>query len=81
MISKHLREASIITERHKAKMPTEHARSLFKLAEALSKDPRESSESVALRKESALLLATRHPQVTLTDDEKIFDDLVFIWWR
>ncbi|KAI1114464.1 P-loop containing nucleoside triphosphate hydrolase protein [Nemania sp. NC0429] len=78
---KHLREASVITERHKEKMPVEHARSLFKLAQALSKEPRGSDESMRLYKESAHLLGTRYPEVKITGDEKTFDDLVFIWWR
>lgn len=35
---KHLREASVITERHKFWMPVEYARSLFKLSQALENE-------------------------------------------
>ncbi|KAI1420538.1 NB-ARC and TPR domain protein [Xylaria sp. FL1777] len=78
---KHLREASVITERHKAKMPVEHARSLFKLSEALARKPREREEAEKLHKESTRLLLSRSPSTNDTDCEKAFDDLVFIWWR
>ncbi|KAF2722639.1 NB-ARC and TPR domain protein [Polychaeton citri CBS 116435] len=78
---KHLREACIITERHRIKMPAEYARSLFKLSEALGRDPRQTIESAKRRDESQRILTTRIPQAGDIDDEKTFDDLVFIWWR
>ena len=62
-------------------MPAEHARSLFKLSEALAKGPGEREESARLREESTRLLLLRSPQATDTDSEKTYDDLVFIWWR
>ncbi|KAI1313744.1 NB-ARC and TPR domain protein [Xylaria venustula] len=77
---KHLREASIITERHKARMPAEHARSLYKLSKALARDSR-TEESAKLREESTRLLLSRSPLAKDSDCEKTFDDLVFIWWR
>ncbi|KID93398.1 NB-ARC and TPR domain protein, partial [Metarhizium majus ARSEF 297] len=78
---KHLREAAVITERHKVRMPVEHARSLFKLSEALAKEPREQERSAKLGEESRRLLLSRFPQAKNTDHEKTYDDLVFIWWR
>jgi len=62
-------------------MPVEHARSLFKLSEALANKPREKEESTRLREESKRLLLSRSPQAKDTDCEKTYDDLVFIWWR
>ena len=60
----------------------EHARSLFKLSQALAKEPREEGEeSTRLREESTRLLLSRSPQAKGIDDEKTYDDLVFIWWR
>ncbi|KAI9668929.1 MAG: hypothetical protein M1829_005241 [Trizodia sp. TS-e1964] len=78
---KHLREASFITERHKVRMPAEHARTLFKLSEALLKEMRGKDEAADLRKESMRLLLSRAPQAKHIDSEKTYDDLVFIWWR
>ncbi|KAH8729311.1 NB-ARC and TPR domain protein [Ilyonectria robusta] len=77
----HLREASVITERHKVWMPVEHARSLFKLSQALAKEPAGEEESARLREESTRLLRSRLPQAKDTDLEKTYDDTVFIWWR
>ncbi|KAH8807474.1 P-loop containing nucleoside triphosphate hydrolase protein [Xylogone sp. PMI_703] len=78
---KHLREASIITERHKVSMPVEHARSLFKLSQALEKGSAEKEESTRLKEESTHLLLLRSPQAKDLDYEKTYDDLIFIWWR
>lgn len=78
---KDLREASVITGRHRARMPVEYARSLLKLSEVLAQAPREKEESVKLCEESARLLLSRSPQATDVNCEKTFDDLVFIWWR
>ncbi|KAI0100214.1 NB-ARC and TPR domain protein [Nemania sp. FL0031] len=78
---KHLREASVITERHKVRMPVEHARSLFKLSEALLNESTTVQESMQLRKESTRLLAYRAPQAGDVISESTFDSLVFIWWR
>lgn len=78
---KHLREASCITERHMASMPVEHARSLFKLSEAVAKEPGGGEESGRLREDATRLLLSRSPEAKHTDLEKTYDDLVFIWWR
>ncbi|KGO64053.1 Tetratricopeptide-like helical [Penicillium italicum] len=76
---KHLREASVITERHKVRMPVERARSLFKLSEGLAKDPRGYEELRRLSEESTRLLLSRSPQAKATNLEKTYDDLIFIW--
>ncbi|KAJ3578368.1 hypothetical protein NPX13_g2192 [Xylaria arbuscula] len=78
---KHLREAAIITERHKVKMPVEHARSLFKLSEALAREPRGEQKARNLRAESKRLLLSRSSSVNEPESEAAFDHLVFIWWR
>ena len=62
-------------------MPIEHARSLFKLSEALGQEPRGVAESKRLHEESQRLLLSRVPQAGRPDKEKTFDDLIFIWWR
>ena len=62
-------------------MPVEHDRSLFKLSEALRHDSREVAESTRLREESQRLLLSRMPQAGEPDEEKTFNDLIFIWWR
>ncbi|KAI0802570.1 P-loop containing nucleoside triphosphate hydrolase protein [Xylaria sp. FL0064] len=77
----HLRDASVTTERHKEKMPVEHARPLSKLSKALARDSSRGEESARLREESTRLLLSRAPLATDFDDEKTFDDFVFIWWR
>ncbi|KAL9098012.1 MAG: hypothetical protein Q9163_006238 [Psora crenata] len=78
---KFLREASVITERHKMRMPVEHARSLFKLSQALTKGSGEREQLAKLRVESTRLLRSRFPQAKDIEREKTYDDLVFIWWR
>jgi hypothetical protein len=62
-------------------MPVEHARSLFKLSEALAKGSIETEVSAKLREESTRLLLSRSPQAREIDREETYDDLVFIWWR
>lgn len=62
-------------------MPVEHARSLFKLSQALAKEPGGEEESARFRGESTRLLPSRSPQAKDTDLEKTYDDMVFIWWR
>lgn len=62
-------------------MPVEHARSLFKLSEALAKEPSGEEESKRLREYSARLLFSRSSLEKSPNLEKTYDDLVFIWWR
>ena len=62
-------------------MPVEYARSLFKLSKALGQETREVVEAIRLREESQRLLLSRVPDAGRLDEEKTFDDLIFIWWR
>jgi hypothetical protein len=62
-------------------MPVEHARTLFKLSEALAQDPRGELKSISLRDESERLIVSRDSEMKDIGSEKYFDDLVFIWWR
>ncbi|KAI1122604.1 NB-ARC and TPR domain protein [Nemania abortiva] len=78
---KHLRDSMVVTERHKSKMVAEHARTLFKLAEALAQEPRGGQESSMLRDEADRLLLSRDPKCKETGVEKAYDDLVCILWR
>ncbi|KAI7288787.1 hypothetical protein KC343_g1092 [Hortaea werneckii] len=78
---KHLREASDITEQHKATHPVEHARSLYKLSQALEREGHSGTKAAKLSAESELLLRSRLSSAGEHGDEKKFDDLIFIWWR
>lgn len=72
-----------ITKLRKDSMPVEHARSLFKLSEALLDDSHNgsSSEAEALRGEAEVYLKKRKPEITACDTEEIYDNLIPIFWR
>ncbi len=71
----------VATERHKTKMVAEHARTLFKLSEALTQEPRGEPEASKLRDEAERLLLSRDPVANNPGLEKAYDDLVCILWR
>jgi hypothetical protein len=71
----------VVTERHKTVMVAEHARTLFKLSEALVQDSRGEPESSKLRDEAERHLLLRDPKVKNAGLEKTYDDLVCILWR
>ena len=62
-------------------MTAEHARCLFKLSEALYREPREKGEAEKLRHEAERLLLQRDPDAKNPGLEKIYDRLINIVWR
>jgi ElaB/YqjD/DUF883 family membrane-anchored ribosome-binding protein len=72
-----------ITKLRKSDSPVEHARSLFKLSEALLQDSFDDSEveAVALREEAEIMLRKTKPNITRLDTEEAYDNLVPIFWR
>ncbi|KAI0437937.1 hypothetical protein F4803DRAFT_536882 [Xylaria telfairii] len=80
---KHLRDSLEITKVHRADRPVEHARSLFKLSEALSQDNMDTShaEAITLRDEAENNLRRANPTGIRFDTESAYDDLVPIFWR
>lgn len=73
----------VVTKFHQNSMPVEHARSLFKLSEAMLQDGLGSSaaEADALRDEAELYLKRRVPDETSFGTEDSYDHLVPIFWR
>jgi hypothetical protein len=67
-----------VTDLHKGLMVGEHARSLFKLSEAL-RDPSEQ-EAVEMRDEAERMLRSRRPGA-LGEGAEEYDELVYIVWR
>ncbi|TVY82554.1 hypothetical protein LSUE1_G002863 [Lachnellula suecica] len=78
---KHLKDAMVLTEMRKASMVAEHARTIFKLAEALEQEPREAKEAARLRQEAEHLLYLRDPNSKNSGVEHAYDSLVNILWR
>lgn len=72
-----------ITKISKMDSPVEHARSLFKLSEALVQDSFDDSqiEALALREEAESSLKNLKPNLTALDTEVAYDNLVPIFWR
>lgn len=64
-------------------MPVEHARSLFKLSEALLQDSQNDSPSEAedLWDKAEIYLRKRKPDVIACDTEDAYDNLIPIFWR
>lgn len=71
----------VVTERHKTKMVADHARTLFKLSEALMQEPRSHEEAYRLREAAERLIRLRDPKVKGPGLEKTYDDYVCILWR
>lgn len=82
-LSKHIRDSMEITKVRKMDSPVEHARTLFKLSEALVQDCFDDSqvEAVALREEAEFALKKMKPNMTRLDTEEAYDNLVPIFWR
>lgn len=81
-ISKHLRDSIEVTKVHKKLMPVEHARSLFKLSEALLQENYDSEdESKRLRDEAEVYLKKRKPDAVNFSTEDAYDSLIPIFWR
>ncbi|UKZ73821.1 hypothetical protein TrVFT333_001474 [Trichoderma virens FT-333] len=86
---KHLRDAIEITKFHADTMPVEHARSLFKLSEALiqksssNENENDGSENEAqdLRDEAEVYLLRRDKGATDFGNEDVCDRWVPIFWR
>ena len=71
-----------MTAFHKASMPVEHARNLFKLSEALLQDDHHSgAEASDLREEAEVYLKERNPNMSSSSVEKDYDMLIPIFWR
>jgi hypothetical protein len=62
-------------------MISDHARTLFKLSEALTQEPRTEDEALKLREESERLLRTCNPQAKDAGLEETYDREVYISWR
>ncbi|KAL3437123.1 hypothetical protein BDV09DRAFT_163834 [Aspergillus tetrazonus] len=80
---KHLRDSLEITRFHADVMPVEHARSLFKLSEALlqNEDENANEEAETLRDEAEVFLLRRDRQATRFGKEEDYDQWVPIFWR
>ncbi|KAI4681756.1 uncharacterized protein J4E84_007351 [Alternaria hordeiaustralica] len=78
---KHLRDSIKVTEKHMKLMPVEHARSLFKLSEALTQDPQYESEAEGFRDKAEKNLRERDPSATDFGSEEPYDLLIPIFWR
>lgn len=62
-------------------MVADHARTLFKLSEALTQEPRGEEEALALREEAERLITMKNPNIKNAGLEKSYDDEVYISWR
>lgn len=62
-------------------MVAEHARTIFKLSEALEQEPRSVQEAIRLREEAERLLHLRDPGAKEAGLESTYDRLVNILWR
>lgn len=62
-------------------MIAEHARTIFKLAEALKQERRSGQEATQLREEAKRLLHLRDPGAKEPGLESAYDRLVNILWR
>ncbi|KAJ2993997.1 hypothetical protein NUW58_g1673 [Xylaria curta] len=79
---KHLRDSLDITGFHKERMPAEHARSCFKLSEALYQDnPYDTNAADELRKDAEIYLKKRNQNATDFSSEAGYDKYVPIFWR
>ncbi|KAK4060264.1 uncharacterized protein Triagg1_10814 [Trichoderma aggressivum f. europaeum] len=86
---KHLRDALEITKFHSDTMPVEHARSLFKLSEAIAQnsstkengDGATEDEAQSLRDEAEIYLLRRDKSATQFGNEDAYDRWVPIFWR
>lgn len=72
-----------VTKPYRMSNPVEHARSLFKLSEALLQDSSDGSVSDAesLRDEAEIYLKRRNPDVIACSTEDAYDCLIPIFWR
>jgi hypothetical protein len=71
-----------VTKFHKDVMPVEHARTCFKLSEALIQDnPNETTGAEELREDAEVYLKRRNPDATEFDDEDDYDKFIPIFWR
>ena len=79
---KHLRDSLEVTKQHRTHMPAEHARSLFKLSEALlqSQDGGED-EAEDLRDEAEIYLKRKKADATDFGTEACYDVFIPIFWR
>ncbi|GAW14062.1 hypothetical protein ANO14919_034540 [Xylariales sp. No.14919] len=84
---KHLRDSLEITKFHADVMPVEHARSLFKLSEALTQNSSsdeensDGDEAQDLRDEAEVFLLRRDENATEFSTEHAYDKWVPIFWR
>jgi hypothetical protein len=74
-ISKHLRDSLEVTKFHKNNRPAEHARSLFKLYEALLQDthPGSAEEAATLWDEAQRYLKMRKPDAVEGSTDSVYD--------
>ena len=62
-------------------LSAEHARCLFKLSEALEKEPRDGKEARRLREDAERLVRQRDPGAEELELESTYNALVDIRWR
>ncbi len=80
--SEHLRGAVKLTEIHRDIMPVEHARTVFKLSEALLQANHENNaEAKSLREEAETYLKSRKPDALSFSTEDAYDSVIPIFWR
>lgn len=81
--SKNIRASIEVTKIHSSYMPIEHARSLFKLSEALLRleDEKYTEEARSLQAEAETSLRKRIPDGPISHTESTYDNLISIFWR
>ncbi|EKJ79604.1 hypothetical protein FPSE_00289 [Fusarium pseudograminearum CS3096] len=79
---KHLRDSMDVTSFYKEDMPVEHARTCFKLSEALFRDnPNDTTEAEDLRSQAETYLKKRDLDAKEFTLESSYDQFVPIFWR
>ncbi len=84
MESKHLRESLIIAQLHREVLTGDYARVLHKLSVVLGSQPGNETEAVSKKKEARDIAVSRNiagQDAKIGDEERAYDDLVYILWR
>ncbi|KAH6895669.1 hypothetical protein B0T10DRAFT_557855 [Thelonectria olida] len=79
---KHLRDSLVVTKFYKDYMTVEHARTCFKLSEALiQNNPDDTAEADDRREDAEVYLKNRDPDATDFSDKDYYDKFIHIFWR
>lgn len=78
---KRLRASIEVTSKYREYMPAEHARSLFKLSEALLQIHGKDEEAQHLRHQAGVYLERKTADVTGFETEACYDVFIPIFWR